>query len=89
MNKLLVLFEATHHIKFLLDEILHSFHVVIRHLLDVLHPLGISRRKLTIDVTKLIEQSMINCLQLRQRQFTKRNEILYFYTYAIPDKGIL
>ena len=89
MDKLLIMLKTAHGVKLLLDEVFHSLHVVIGHLLDVLHPLCISRCKLTIDVTQLVEACMIDILQLRQRQFTKSDEILDFHTYAIPDEGIL
>ena len=56
MDKLLVLLEAAHGIYFFLNEVLHSLHVVVRHLLDIFHPLGISWCKQTVDVAELIKK---------------------------------
>ena len=56
MNKLFVLFETAHGIETLLDKILHGLHVVVGYLLNVFHPLGISRCKLAINVTELVKQ---------------------------------
>ena len=62
MDKLLIMLKTAHGVKFLLDEVLHSLHVMVGHLLNIFHPLGISSCKLTIDVTKLVEQCMIDIL---------------------------
>ena len=41
MNEFLVILEVANLVQFFLDEVLHSLHVVIGHLLDVLHTLCI------------------------------------------------
>ena len=51
VDKLLVVFEATYLVQFLLDEILNSFYIVIGYLLDILHALCIILGKITIDST--------------------------------------
>ena len=55
VNKLLVLFITTHRVETLLDKVLHSLHVVVGNLLNVFHPLGISRCELAINVTELVK----------------------------------
>ena len=88
MDELLIFFKTANRIEFLLNEILYSLNIVVGYLFNVLHTLGIGRRKLTIDVAKKFKASMINILQLWQRQFAQGNKILDFHTYSISDKGI-
>ena len=70
----------------LLDEILHGFHIVVGHLLNILHPLGILLRELTIDIAQTVKQTLVERLELRQGEFTKRYEILYLYPDTIADE---
>ena len=62
VNELLEAVETTHGIELLLDKVLHGLHVVVSHFLNILHPLGISKRKLTIDIAELVEQLMVDFL---------------------------
>ena len=73
----------------LLDEILHSFYVVVGHFFDILHALGILLSEVTIDVAQGLKEVAVYCCQLRQRQFAKGNEILDFYAHTIAYQCIL
>ena len=88
MNKLLVLLETTNLIEFFLDEVLDSLHIMVGHLLDVLHTLCFCGSEVAIDIAELVEQFMVEIFQLRQRQFTKGDEILYLDTHTIPNQRI-
>ena len=62
MNEFLVIFKVANFVEFLLDEVLHSLHVVIGHLLDVLHTLRISLREVAIDVAQTFEEALVEAL---------------------------
>ena len=89
MYELLILVKAAYLVELLLDIILHSLHVVIGHLLNVLHPLSIGRCELAIDVTKTFKEAMVEILKCRQWQLTKSDKIFYFNAYAITYQCIL
>jgi hypothetical protein len=76
-------------INLFLDEVLHSFHVVVGHLLNVLHALGILLGKVTIDVAQGLKETVVYGLQLWQRQFAEGNEILDFYAHTIAYQCVL
>ena len=76
-------------IELLFDEVLHRLHVVVGCLLNGLHTLGILLREVTVDITQLLKQCMVEACQLRQRQLAKRDEILYLHTHAVTNKCIL
>ena len=76
-------------VKLLLDEVLHSLHVVVGHALDLLHASCISLRELLVDATQVGEQSLVNTLQLGQGKLAKHDKILDFNTYAVADERIL
>ena len=76
-------------IKFLLDEVLHSLDIMVGYCLDVLHSLGIGKRKLTVNFPQVIKQAMVEILELGQRQLTKSNEIFYLYAHPVSYQCIL
>ena len=57
MDELLVGIQTADGIKLLLDEILHSLDVMVRHCLDVLDTLCILYREITVDVAERFIQS--------------------------------
>lgn len=89
MNELLVVVESTNLVKLLLDEVFHGFHVVVGDFLNVLHAASILLVEVTVDVSQVLEQSMIDPCQLRKRQLAKGNEIFNFHSYAVADERIL
>ena len=90
MDELLGLYgEAVQCVNLLLDEILHSLHVVVGNLLDILHALGILLCEVAIDVAQGLKEVVVYHLQLGQWQFTKGNEILDFYAHTIAYQCIL
>ena len=71
---------SCHFINFLLDEVLHSLHVVVRHLLDVLHALCISLGEVLIDGT----QFRCHTLYIEKfQEICQRDEILNLYPHPI------
>ena len=73
---------------FLLNEILDSLDVVVGHLLDVLHTLGVLDRELTIDVTQGFKQAVVEILKLGKRELAERNKVFDFYTHTITYQGV-
>ena len=88
MDELLVLFKAADFVELLLDEVLHSLHVVVRHHFDVLNTLGILLREVAIDVAKLLVADG-NILQLRKGQMRECDEIFHFNADTIANQSIL
>ena len=71
------------------DEVLYCLYVMVCRLLYLLDPCSILLAKATIDITQGLKQLVVKTFQLRQREFTKCNEILNFYSDTITDKRIL
>ncbi len=80
--------ETVQRVNLLLDEVLHSFHVVVGHLLNILDTLGISLCEVAVDVTQRFKKVMVKISQLRQGQFTQRDEILNLNTHPIAYQRI-
>jgi hypothetical protein len=78
-----------HRIQFLLDKILYGFDIVVGYSLDILYALRIGWRKLTVNISQVIKQAMVEIHELGKRKFTEGDEILYLYTYTVSDKCIL
>ena len=72
-----------------LDEVLHGLDVVVGHLLNILHALSVLLSKVAVDVAEGFKQVMVEILQLGQRQFTQRYEVLYLHTNTIANQSIL
>ena len=56
MDKLLETLETAHGIETLLDKVLNRLYVVVGYLLNILHSLGISGCKLSVNVAELVKQ---------------------------------
>ena len=89
MDELLIGIKTTDLIELLLDVVLHGFHVVIGHLLNLLHALGVGRGKLSIDTAQTLEERSVETLQLRKGKLAQGDEILNLYTDAVTNERIL
>ena len=75
-------------LQFLLDEVLHGLHVVVGHGLDVLNALRVGQREILVHGPQTREQRVGELRQLRQRQLTQGDEILYLYAHTIAYERI-
>ena len=89
VDELLVFLKVANLIQLFLDKILYGLHVVVGRFLYLLHTGSILLCEVTIDISKRFKQVMVKILQLRQREFTKRDEILDLHTYSVANQSIL
>ena len=89
MYEFFVVVETSNLVKFLLDKVFHCLDVVVGGLLDGLHPLSVGLTEVAIDVSKCFKQAVVESLQLWQRQFAERNEILNLHSHSILYECIL
>ena len=88
MDELLVGFKSAYLVKFFLDEVFNSLHIVVGDFLYIFHALRTLLVEETVDVTQTAEDGMVKTGQLRQGYLAKRNEILYLHTHPIADERI-
>ncbi len=89
MNELLKGIHAAHLVELFLDIVFHGLHVVVGHFLNILHALGTLLIEVAVNIAQSLKLTMVEVLQLGQRQLTKGNEIFYLNTDAIAYQGVL
>ena len=89
MDKLLESIQSTYGIELLLEEILHSFHVMIGHLLYGFHSGSIGLTEVLIDSTQTREQLLRKRCQLGEGQLAQSNKILHLHSNAVTYQSIL
>mmetsp|Transcript_2488 Transcript_2488/g.5902 ORF Transcript_2488/g.5902 Transcript_2488/m.5902 type:complete len:295 (+) Transcript_2488:1-885(+) len=85
MQKLFVVL-PTILVKLVLQEVLHSFHVMVGNSLLSFDNLRISQTEISEDSTQLRKIRMVKSLELRQRDFTQSDEVLNLNKHAILDQ---
>ena len=88
VDELLEVVESAYLVEFLLDEVFHRLHVVVGHLLDVLHALGLLLSEVAVDVAQAFEQLVVEPHQLGQGKLAQRDEVFYLHSHAVTDEGI-
>ena len=77
-----------HLLEAVLDEVLHSLHVVVGDLLDLLHLCSILRGHVPVDVSESLEFRAVETGKLRERNLAESDEIFDLYAYAVSDERI-
>jgi len=83
VNELLVVIHPAKGVKLFFQEIFHSLHIVVGHAFNVFDALRICFRKITVNVSQGLKDSLVYTSQLRQRQFAQSDKVLHFHLYAI------
>lgn len=72
-------------IEFFLQEILHSFHIMVGDRFNIFDALGICHCKVLVNTPQPVVNFSVNFFQLRKWKINQGNKIFYFYKNAVPD----
>ena len=77
-----------HLLEAVLDEVLHSLHIVVGDLLDLLYLGCILRCHVPVDVSESLELRVVEIGQLREWNLAECDEIFDLYADAVSDERI-
>ena len=85
MDKLFIVADSQS-VKFVFEEILDGFYVVICCFLDVLNGLGIFWRKVLVERTQVFKERVLKGFELWNGVGTKRNKVLNLDLHTVFDE---
>ena len=75
-------------IHLLFEQILDGFDIMVGCPFDLFDPQGISFGKMAVNIAQGLPSGFVHPFELRQRQFTQRDEILHLHQYPVANQSI-